>query len=94
MIKEALGMIETNGLVGAIEGADAMVKSANVILVGYEKIGSGLVTVMVRGDVGAVKAATDAGAAAASRVGKVTSVHVIARPHSDVENLLPNKSEE
>ncbi len=90
MIKEALGMIETHGLVGAIEAADAMVKSANVVLVGYEKIGSGLVTIMVRGDVGAVKAATDAGAAAANKVGTVTSVHVIARPHTDVECLLPN----
>lgn len=92
MIKEALGMIETYGLVGAIEAADAMVKSANVVLMGYEKIGSGLVTVMVRGDVGAVKAATDAGAAAANKVGKVTSVHVIARPHTDVEKVLPSQS--
>lgn len=90
MIKEALGMLETYGLIGAIEGADAMVKSANVVLIGYEKIGSGLVTVMVRGDVGAVKAATDAGAAAASKVGELKSVHVIARPHSDVEKILPN----
>ncbi|MDK2784496.1 MAG: hypothetical protein PWQ41_165 [Bacillota bacterium] len=87
---EALGLIETQGLVGAIEAADAMVKAANVTLVGYEKIGSGLVTVMVRGDVGAVKAATDAGAAAASRVGKVVSVHVIPRPHSDTEKILPH----
>jgi len=89
MIKEALGMLETVGLVGAIEGADAMVKSANVVLLGYEKIGSGYVTVMVRGDVGAVKAATDAGAAAASKVGELKSVHVIARPHADVEKILP-----
>lgn len=93
MQKEALGMIETKGLVGAIEAADAMVKSANVSLVGYEKIGSGLVTVMVRGDVGAVKAATDAGAVAAGNVGEVVSVHVIPRPHTDVEALLPGKAE-
>lgn len=85
----ALGLIETKGLVGAIEAADAMTKSANVELVGYEKIGSGLVTVMVRGDVGAVKAATDAGAAAADRVGELISVHVIPRPHSEVEMILP-----
>jgi len=91
MSNEALGMIETKGLVGAIEAADAMVKSANVELVGYEKIGSGLVTVMVRGDVGAVKAATDAGAGAASRVGEVVAVHVIPRPHTDVEKLIPKK---
>ena len=89
MQKEALGMVETKGLVGAIEAADAMVKSANVALVGYEKIGSGLVTVMVRGDVGAVKAATDAGAAAAERVGELISVHVIPRPHEEVEYILP-----
>ncbi|WP_422663630.1 BMC domain-containing protein [Sporomusa sp.] len=82
-------MIETKGLVGAIEAADAMVKAANVLLVGYEKIGSGLVTVMVRGDVGAVKAAVDAGAAAAGCVGEVMSVHVIPRPHSDVEKIIP-----
>ncbi|XFO68496.1 Propanediol utilization protein PduA [Sporomusa silvacetica DSM 10669] len=88
-MSDALGMIETKGLVGAIEAADAMVKSANVILVGYEKIGSGLVTVMVRGDVGAVKAAADAGAAAARNVGEVVSVHVIPRPHADVEKILP-----
>jgi len=91
MQKEALGMVETKGLIGAIEAADAMVKSANVFLVGYEKIGSGLVTVMVRGDVGAVKAATDAGAVAASKVGEVISVHVIPRPHTDIEKILPNK---
>ena len=84
----ALGMIETKGLVAAIEAADAMVKSANVSLMGYEKIGSGLVTVMVRGDVGAVKAAVDAGAAAADKVGQVVSVHVIPRPHGDVEKIL------
>lgn len=89
MNSEALGMVETKGLVGAIEAADAMVKAANVILVGYEKIGSGLVTVMVRGDVGAVKAATDAGAASAGAVGQVVSVHVIPRPHTDVEKILP-----
>ena len=88
-MKLALGMVETKGLVGAIEAADAMVKAANVQLVGKEKIGSGLVTVMVRGDVGAVKAATDAGAAAASRVGELLSVHVIPRPHADVEFILP-----
>ncbi|MCT4618060.1 MAG: propanediol utilization microcompartment protein PduA [Marinisporobacter sp.] len=91
MTREALGMVETKGLVGAIEAADAMVKAANVGLVGYEKIGSGLVTVMVRGDVGAVKAATDAGAAAAQKVGQVISVHVIPRPHTDVEKILPNR---
>jgi microcompartment protein CcmL/EutN len=88
-MSEALGMIETKGLVGAIEAADAMVKAANVVLIGYEKIGSGLVTVMVRGDVGAVKAATDAGVASAQRVGEVVSVHVIARPHTDTEKILP-----
>ena len=89
MQKEALGMIETKGLVGAIEAADAMVKSANVTLIGYEKIGSGLVTVMVRGDVGAVKAAVDAGSCAAEKVGEVVSQHVIPRPHTDVEKILP-----
>ena len=88
-MSEALGMIETKGLVGAIEAADAMVKAANVVLVGYEKIGSGLVTVMVRGDVGAVKAAANAGAAAARNVGEVVSIHVIPRPHVDVEKILP-----
>lgn len=86
---EALGMIETKGLVGAIEAADAMTKSANVTLIGYEKIGSGLVTVMVRGDVGAVKASVDAGAAAAQKVGEIVSQHVIPRPHTDVERILP-----
>ncbi|MDH2999101.1 ethanolamine utilization protein EutM [Pasteurellaceae bacterium LFhippo2] len=89
MQQEALGMVETKGLVAAIEAADTMVKSANVNLVGYEKIGSGLVTVMVRGDVGAVKAATDAGSAAASKVGEVISIHVIPRPHTEVEKILP-----
>jgi len=89
MISEALGMIETKGLVGAIEAADSMVKSANVTLVGYEKIGSGLVTVMVRGDVGAVKAAVDAGTVSADKVGTVVSSHVIPRPHRDVEKILP-----
>lgn len=85
----ALGMIETRGLVGAIEAADAMVKAANVKLIGKEYIGGGYVTVMVRGDVGAVKAATDAGAAAAQRIGELVSVHVIPRPHGDVESILP-----
>lgn len=89
MNSEALGMVETKGLVGAIEAADAMVKAANVDLIGYEKIGSGLVTVMVRGDVGAVKAATDAGATAATAVGEVISIHVIPRPHTDIEKVLP-----
>ena len=92
MVREALGMIETRGLVGAIEAADAMVKAANVHLVGREMVGGGLVTVMVRGDVGAVKAATEAGAEAAQRVGELTAVHVIPRPNSEVENILP-KSE-
>ncbi|MFH0767619.1 MAG: BMC domain-containing protein [Bacillota bacterium] len=87
-MKEALGLIETRGFVGAIEAADAMVKAANVRLFGKEKSGSGLVTVMVRGDVGAVKAATEAGAEAARRVGELVSVHVIPRPHADVEELL------
>ena len=86
---EALGMIETKGLVGAIEAADAMTKSANVTLMGYEKIGSGLVTVMVRGDVGAVKAAVAAGACAAEKVGEIVAQHVIPRPHTDVEQILP-----
>lgn len=89
MSLEALGMVETRGLIGSIEAADAMVKAANVILVGKEYIGSGYVTVMVRGDVGAVKAATDAGAAAARRVGELVSVHVIPRPHAEVEKILP-----
>ena len=86
---DALGMIETKGLVGSIEAADAMVKAANVTLVGKEHVGGGLVTVLVRGDVGAVKAATDAGAAAAQRVGELLSVHVIPRPHTEVETILP-----
>ena len=85
----ALGMVETKGLIGAMEAADAMVKAANVRLIGKEQIGSGLVTVFVRGDVGAVKAATDAGAAAAAKLGEVVSIHVIPRPHTDVEKLLP-----
>ena len=89
MALEALGMVETRGLVAAIEAADAMVKAANVELIGTEKIGSGLVSVMVRGDVGAVKAATDAGAAAAQRLGEIVAVHVIPRPHADVEKILP-----
>ena len=88
----ALGMVETKGLVGSIEAADAMVKAANVTLIGSEYIGGGFVTVMVRGDVGAVKAATDAGAAAAKRVGELVSVHVIPRPHSDVEMILPQNT--
>jgi len=87
-------MVETKGLVGAVEAADSMCKSANVTLVGYEKIGSGLVTVMVRGDVGAVKASVDAGAAAAEKVGTVVSVHVIPRPHTDVEKILPHTAAE
>ena len=89
MVQQALGMVETRGLVAAIEAADAMLKAANVELVGTEKIGSGLVSVMVRGDVGAVKAATEAGGAAASKLGEVIAVHVIPRPHSDVEKILP-----
>lgn len=88
----ALGMVETKGLVGSVEAADAMVKAANVTLLGSEYIGGGFVTVMVRGDVGAVKAATDAGAAAAKRVGELVSVHVIPRPHADVEMILPQNS--
>ncbi len=86
---EALGMIETKGLVGLVEAADAMVKAANVNLVGWEKIGAGYVTAMVRGDVAAVKAATDAGAAAASKVGELIAVHVIPRPHGSLEDVLP-----
>lgn len=89
MAADALGMIETKGLIGSVEAADAMAKAANVVLVGKEYIGAGYVTVMVRGDVGAVKAATDAGAAAARRVGELVSVHVIPRPHSEVERILP-----
>jgi len=91
MKNEALGMIETKGLVGSIEAADAMVKAANVTMVGKEFVGGGLVTIMVRGDVGAVKAATDAGAAAAQRVGELVSVHVIPRPHGEIEAILPEK---
>lgn len=94
MNREALGMIETKGLVGAIEAADAMVKAANVTLIGKQLTGGGLVTVMVRGDVGAVKAATEAGEAAAQRVGTLVSVHVIPRPHQDVEWVLPNEKSE
>lgn len=86
---EALGMIETKGLVGLIEASDAMVKAANVTLVSYEKIGAGYVTAMVRGDVAAVKAATDAGAAAANKVGELVAVHVIPRPHASLEGILP-----
>jgi len=89
MASEALGMVETRGLIGSVEAADAMVKAANVVLVGKEYIGQGYVTVLVRGDVGAVKAATDAGAAAARRVGELISVHVIPRPHAEVERILP-----
>ncbi|MBQ7299876.1 MAG: propanediol utilization microcompartment protein PduA [Clostridia bacterium] len=89
MAQEALGMIETRGLTAAIEAADAMVKAAEVVLVGTEKIGSGLVSVMVRGDVGAVKAAVEAGSAAAERLGEVIATHVIPRPHGDVEKILP-----
>lgn len=88
-MSSALGLIETKGLTASIEAADAMLKAANVVLVGTEKIGSGLVTVMVRGEVGAVKAATEAGAEAAQRVGEVVAVHVIPRPHADVEKMLP-----
>ena len=87
---QALGMVETRGLVGSIEAADAMVKAANVTLIGKVHVGGGLVTVMVRGDVGAVKAATDAGAAAAEKVGELISVHVIARPHTEVDHILPH----
>ncbi len=89
MVKEALGMVETRGLVAAIEAADSMVKAANVTLIGTEKIGSGLVSVMVRGDVGAVKAAVEAGSASASKLGELIATHVIPRPHSDVEKILP-----
>ena len=89
MAGEAIGLIETRGLVGSVEAADAMVKAANVTLMGQERIGGGLVTVIVKGDVGAVKAAVDAGAAAAKRVGELLSVHVIPRPHSDLDMILP-----
>jgi ethanolamine utilization protein EutM len=91
MAKEALGLIETRGYVGAVEAADAMVKAAQVELIGKQQVGGGLVTVLVRGDVGAVKAATDAGAAAAEKVGELVSVHVIPRPHADVEAILPSQ---
>ncbi|HHU48484.1 MAG: BMC domain-containing protein [Caldicoprobacterales bacterium] len=91
---DALGMIETRGLVGAIEAADAMVKAANVHLIGKERSGGGLVTVMVRGDVGAVKAATEAGSEAAKRVGELISVHVIPRPHGEVEGIIPGGKQE
>jgi len=90
---EALGMIETKGFVASVEAADAMVKAANVVLIGKEYIGAGYVTVLVRGDVGAVKAATDAGAAAARRVGELVSVHVIPRPHTEVEKIIPQIDE-
>ncbi|MDR7317005.1 BMC domain-containing protein [Brevibacillus nitrificans] len=86
---DALGMVETKGLIGSVEAGDAMVKAANVKLIGKVHVGGGLVTVMVRGDVGAVKASTDAGAAAAEKVGELVSVHVIPRPHSDIELILP-----
>lgn len=89
---QALGMVETRGLIASIEAADAMLKAANVVLVGTEKIGSGLVSVMVRGDVGAVKAAVEAGSASASKLGELVAVHVIPRPHGDVENILPKLS--
>ena len=89
MSQEALGLVETMGLIGSVEAADAMVKAANVTLIGKEYIGAGYVTVMIRGDVGAVKAATDAGAAAARRVGQLVSVHVIPRPHTELERILP-----
>ncbi|MBI1927768.1 BMC domain-containing protein [Candidatus Poribacteria bacterium] len=92
MAGDALGLVETRGFVGSIEAADAMVKAANVQLIGYEKIGGGYVTVMVRGDVGAVKAATDVGAEAAAKVGQVVSVHVIPRPHAEVESILPSQA--
>ncbi len=87
--RDALGMVETKGFIGSVEAADAMVKAANVTLIGTEYIGAGYVTVLIRGDVGAVKAATDAGAAAARRVGELVSVHVIPRPHAEVERILP-----
>ena len=89
MAQEALGMVETRGLVAAIEAADAMVKAANVELIGTEKIGSGLVSVMVRGDVGAVKSAVEAGGSAATKLGEIIATHVIPRPHGDVEKILP-----
>jgi ethanolamine utilization protein EutM len=91
-MKDAIGLIETKGLVGSIEAADAMVKAANVKLIGREKVGGGLVTVIVEGDVGAVKAAVDAGASAAKRVGELLSIHVIPRPHSEIEKILPGRT--
>jgi microcompartment protein CcmL/EutN len=91
MVGEAIGLIETRGYVPAVEAADAMVKAANVTLIGSERVGSGLVTVIVQGDVGAVKAAVDAGAAAAKKVGELMSVHVIPRPHTDVDKILPGR---
>ena len=91
MAGEAIGLIETRGLVGSVEAADAMVKAANVTLMGQERIGGGLVTVIVKGDVGAVKAAVDAGAAASKRVGELLSVHVIPRPHQELDLILPKK---
>lgn len=93
-MQEALGMVETKGFVAAVEAADAMVKSANVVLIGSQRVGSGLVTILVRGDVGAVKAATDAGAVAAQKVGELVSVHVIPRPHNDVEKILPSQAQQ
>ncbi len=92
MSKEALGMVETKGYIGAIEAADAMVKAANVVLVGKENIGSAMVTVMVRGDVGAVKASVEAGAEAAKRVGELIGQHIIPRPHEDIEKILPKET--
>ncbi len=92
MAEQALGMVETRGLVSAIEAADAMVKAANVKMVGKQNVGAGLVAVFVRGDVGAVKAATDAGGAAAERVGELVSVHVIPRPHGDIEDIIPKSA--
>ena len=94
MSQNALGLIETKGLVGAVEAADAMVKAAHVRFLGKEKVGGGLVTVLVRGDVGAVKPATDAGAAAAERVGELVSVHVIPRPHEEIEFIIPQRIDE
>jgi len=91
-MQSAIGLIETKGLVGSIEAADAMVKAANVSLLGEERIGGGYVTVIIEGDVGAVKAATDAGAAAAKRVGELISVHVIPRPHEEVDKILPKRN--
>ena len=91
MAEHALGMVETKGLVAAIEAADAMVKAANVKLIGKERAGGGLISIYVRGDVGAVKAATDAGGAAASKVGELVSVHVIPRPAADIESIIPKQ---